>query len=289
MAIASAIVIILGIWNAHQAAAGIDPGLERVLSDFARGMDLKIDLQSSNIQNILKELTELKFSTCLLHAKLMASGVGGSTILTEYVLQDILEEQLRVVRETQKLFAERLGLIERSDSEKQNILRSLAIDVAANELSLTAIRQEVIPELFGKTNRFLEDVRSVDAKVEMLNSRYMADHKSLCDRLRELEEKVNRIEEEGVNRGSASIDAFGSSVLERRVPITPLNVPIYQPEAYVSTRELCPNATLLASGYTYHARVVPSQGQPFIDVMYGDVYRNCNGKIVMVIGPHAMR
>jgi hypothetical protein len=276
---------ILCISDAHAIEdTHIDSKLQNALSTFVRNLQHDQIGQTEILKEQLKTLTEFKVSVCLLNDWLRSIDpkIKERNGKLEYLLGDKIDEHMRVVNQTQKAIASRIGLRSKTKDETEKILRELAVTIAANELSLRTIENEVIPKLFESSGKLIKEVESLDSKVELLSIKYRADFDSLCDRVSLIEREIQGMK--GASQVSnASWEQPTSSAYTTNAPErASYTTQRWQPDAYVSTSALCPNARLKESSYTYYARVHTPNGV-VTKAMFGDVYVNCGGKIVMVL------
>jgi hypothetical protein len=240
--------------------------------------------QTRKLDEQLETLTKLKVSSCLLvdWLKSISLKLDHPGAKFEYLLGDKVDEHQRVVDETYKDLASRLRIDTNTSPEIELQIRALAISVAANELSLRTIKNEVIPSLFESTKKTTERIVTVDAKLDHLALKYRADYQSLCSRMAKLEREMAKLKDQGQDRPPNWEQPV---LLPRNLPLPIKSVPSnqkWQPDAYVTSSVLCTRAVLKESNYTYYARVHTDNGI-VVEVKAGDIYIDCGGKVVMVL------
>ena len=262
----------------------IDSKLQTALSTFVRNLQKDQIGQTEILKEQLKTLTEFKVSVCLLNDWLRSIDpkIKERNGKIDYLLGDKIDEHMRVVNQTQKAIASRIGMKSKTKDETDKVIRELAVTIAANELSLRTIENEEIPKLFESSGKLIKEVESLDSKVEVLSIKYRADFDSLCDRVSRIERDLINMKGTGQVSNASWVQPASGAYTTNAPERESYTQQRWQPDAYVSTSALCPNARLKESSYTYYARVHTPNGVVTKE-MFGDVYINCGGKIVMVL------
>jgi hypothetical protein len=241
--------------------------------------------QKEVMSEVLSELSSLKVTQCLLVSWLKGFEFSGQSSRTklEYFLEDRVREQKNTVNSTYKLLLTRLGKRESNNALASERLKELAIMIAANEVSFSAIEKETLPNLFAKVEGAIAKIADLETRVEFLDLKYKDQFKSLCDRVENLEADVNRLKNQYRERSTSGSSAPKSLLIPQSPASSSISIQKWQPMAYFDLANICKTATLLERDYTYNATVVYSNGQRATVQRFGDVYKDCGGKIVMVL------
>lgn len=268
----------------------IDPRLDKTLSDFARYNEIRFDSLDdgvSEIKKALADLTQLRVSPCELQSELYAK-VSRDPKRIEYVLRDLVDEKTRQIKLGQELILQRLATQRRLDDADRKAVFSLAVQVASQSNSMTELRESIIPKMFDGIEAKLGRIPKVEEKIDILDLQLRKRIDSICDRLAKLEEAENRRANEG-DRYAMNRPA----VLDRNPSVLPpeqprasvqwrsVNGTSWEPEAYATSEQLCSNPTPGPKNVYFDRGVHTERGVVQVR-SYGDMWQNCDGRIVMV-------
>jgi len=260
-----------------------DEAFRMQLNRFLLGFEERQSEEFKKLNKKVEALSSLGVSPCLLDDWLtqikgqLERGVG----TFDDLFMDKIDQHLRVVDSTEKEirnFIARKGGVLNNLEERQ--VHDLSLLLAANELSERTIKNQVLPRVFNRIDGLSKNIETTKNLVADLREAYRTDFESLCARINRLEQKVEQLSKvkDSTSRERPSIlykDAYpagGNPSVQR-----------WQPDQYVtSISHLCPNAKLVAVGYTFFARVHRSN-EVVLEEKYGDVYANCQGKVVLLL------
>ena len=274
-----------------ESHAFVDPNgdakLQQVLLEFCKGVDSKIDDINETSMAILNKLSQIGMKPCVFEKAMKSKmDIVGSKV--DHALQDILTDHQQLKDNTKSIISNYLGKTELNRTEMAAV-DSLARTIAANELSLSEIRQKIIPDLMRENRQFLNELDSFESKISLLKMSNEARLQSLCNRVSQLESQVSVLRNASHSRPSAAINtryATNSASVEMQHSETmTYQRAVYAPSAYFADKELCGNAKLLQANCAYDAQVIAANGV-VLDRMIGDLYWDCSQQVVMVLRKH---
>ena len=243
---------------------------------------MEVDGKVSNITEKLDVIIRLNLSPCLLEdwLKQFKGQMARGTATFDDLFLDKVDEHLRVVTATESELTEfiksKTGVLNELDRLK---VRELSIVLAANEMTSRTIKNQVLPQVYRRIDDLALSQRNSEELIKSIKDAYRSDFDSLCARLKLLEERVNRGDQEQRLSGNSPFpQRLDYMTRENSGAMQP-----WQPDAYVtSISHLCPNAKLVATSYTYYARVHRASGV-VLEEKFGDIYSNCQGKVVLLL------
>lgn len=263
----------------------IDPELQMILGNYMEDLQREQIGQREILKDFLEKASGFKISKCLFieWLKTVDPAIKNRNGRLDLLLGDKIDGHQRVVEETYDYIAGMVDAKPRATGRVDEQIQDLAIKIAANQDSLRTIKTNVIPKLQELSTQNLREIRSIDAKIRVLDLTYRAEFELLCERVARLEREVQLFQERGqVQPATWDKPAFNSNGEIRSINYEYPTQQRWQPDAYVSSTGLCPRAVLKESNYTYYARVHTPDGI-ITRPMHGDIYINCGGKVVMVL------
>lgn len=243
---------------------------------------MEVDGKVSDITEKLDVIIRLNLSPCLLEdwLKQFKGQMERGTATFDDLFLDKVDEHLRVVTATENELTEfiknKTGVLSELDRLK---VRELSIMLAANEMTTRTIKNQVLPQVYRRIDDLALNQRNSEELIKSIKAAYKSDFDSLCARLKLLEDRINRgNQDQRVSGNSPIIQTLDYVTRDNNGAMQ-----LWQPDAYVtSISHLCPNAKLVATSYTYYAKVHRGSGV-VLEEKFGDVYSNCQGKVVLLL------
>lgn len=291
-----AMLVWIGVTSVKAQTPVISEGLQRVIVEYAANNRTQMIELGEDMKRALTLLTEMQVSPCVLKEELYFRQPGTLKKI-EYLLRDLVDEQARRVETSERAILQRLSKNEQLGASDRKLVRDLAIKVAANSMSLTELREEVIPGIFVDLDAKLARVHELDVKVDLIELQL---HRldSVCDKVAVLwEERQQRLMGDGdyAVLKQPNLDSIGNSVLTNPTnslvrPDSPIssgewtNVTrtAWEPDGYNDSVKLCSNPSP-GPARAYFDTNVHENGRWVAIRRYGAMYQNCDGQIIMVV------
>lgn len=247
---------------------------------------IEVDGKVGDLSEKLDLIFRLNLSPCLLEdwLKQFKSQMARGNATFDDLFLDKIDEHLRVVKATEDeitaFVKNKAGELNELDKLK---IRELSIMLAANEMTSRTIKNQVLPQVYRRINDLSLNQQNSDELIRSIRDAYRSDFESLCARLKALEDRINRGGPADITRVNEVNEVSASKTADNSPRVNGGSTQQWQPDAYVtSISHLCPNAKLVATSYTFYARVHRGSGV-VLEEKFGDVYSDCQGKVVLLL------
>lgn len=269
--------IMLGCLSRPVLADKISEGLQQVVLDYAVTTGNDISETKRNTEKILERLTELMVSPCELSSEFRGK-LPRTVSETRYVLNDLVEKKLQAVRLAEEMILKQLDVQRAINDKDRESVRDLAIKVAANSMTLSELRESIIPKLFKAAGENLDRVNAIDIKLDLLELE-LRRLDSVCDKVeilwRERQERV---------AGKPQLPEPGAPEPKGETVWRTVNGTKWEPQAYATMKELCRNPRPGPSDVVFDTIRRTNHGW-MSHRYYGDIWVDCSGRVVMVLKP----
>lgn len=251
----------------------ISESLQRTVLEYAIRNGNDVTVTKKNTEEILKKLSELDVSPCEVTSEFNAKNPATESQI-RFLLTDIVESKLQGIRVAEEMILKKIGVTERLSQKDRLAVKNLAVRVAANSMSITELKEEVIPQLFRNARENIDRVKEVDIKVELLELQ-LRRLDSICDKVAIL--WAERTEQQGNQRIVARPNPEANDTEWRSI-----NGTDWEPQAYATSEQLCSNPKAGPTNVVFDTNILTNSGW-VRHRHYGDMWIDCSGKRVMVL------
>ncbi len=277
------IIVLIGIGGSKTQAEHVSEGLQQVVLDYAIKLGKDTSETKKMVERVLEQLTQLKVSPCEVSSELNAKNPGSEQQI-RYLLSDIVETKLQSIRAAEEIIQLRLGKQESLTENDRAAIKQLSIEIASSSMSITELKEEIIPSLFQAVGKNLNRVNEIDLKVDLLELQ-LRRLDSICDKVAILWEERSKEKETVTEYKMLRPDYeqnFTPSLNVRKDEWRSVNGTKWEPQAYASSQQLCKNPKPGPTNVYFDARIHTQNGL-ISHRYYGDIWVNCSGQIVMVV------